>query len=261
MDGSRQAELDLANAVLEAWSGHPAFGYRKMGYYLRDVLGIGDATEKRVRRTYKRLGIKGVRPSFRTTRAPKGKFVRFPYLLKDKAISFVNQAWATDITYIRLQGGMVYLTAVMDLYSRKILSWKLSNTMESGFCLDVLHEAVCKYGTPSIFNTDCGSQYLSTEFVAALQGYGIRISNDSVGRCLDNVYVERSWRSIKYECVFLNDWKTMAELRDGLDRDIRKFNQERPHEGLGYQIPDDVLFVLFEQMYRKRLIINISNMD
>ena len=239
-DGIRKAELDLANAVLEAWGGHPAFGYRKMGYYLRDVLGIGNATEKRVRRIYKRLGIKGIRPSFKTTRPPKGRFVRFPYLLKDKAISFVNQAWATDMTYIKLQGGMAYLTAVIDLYSRKILAWKLGNTMDTSFCLDVLHEAVSRYGIPSIFNTDCGSQYLSTEFIAALQGYGIQISNDSVGRCLDNVYVERSWRSIKYECIFLNDWKTMAELQDGLDGYIRMFNQERPHEGLGYQTPDEV---------------------
>lgn len=232
--------MALVEALLKAWSEHPAFGYRKMGYYLRDVLGIEDATEKRIRLLYKRLGLKGLKPVFKTTRPPKGHYKKFPYLLRNKTIAYVNQVWATDITYIKLPGGMVYLTAVVDLYSRKILTWKLSNTMETSFCLDVLHEAVHRYGIPAIFNTDCGSQYLSGDFIAALQSYDIQISMDSVGRCLDNIYVERGWRSIKYECVFLNDWTTMEDLRAGLDRYIRMFNEERPHEGLGYQIPDDV---------------------
>lgn len=239
LDEKKQKELELVKALLAAYSDHPSFGYRKMGHYLRGM-GYYDATEKRIRLIYKRLGLKGAIPVFKTTRALKCKYMKFPYLLKNKPIRFANQVWATDITYIKLPGGMVYLTAVIDLFSRKILSWRLSETMKTDFCLEVLHEAVYKYGIPAIFNTDCGSQYLSNEFISALQGYGIEISMDSVGRCLDNIFVERTWRTVKYECVFLHDWKTKGELEDGLGIFIDDFNSVRPHEGLNYKTPDDV---------------------
>lgn len=237
----KKKEMALVEALLKAYEEHPAFGYRKMSHYMHDILGWEDATEKRIRLLYNRLGIKGVKPVFKTTRAPKGKHLKFPYLLRGKQIAFVNQVWGTDITYIKLKCGvMVYLTAIIDLYSRKILAWRLSSTMETSFCIEVLHEAVSKWGIPAIFNTDCGSQYLSNEFISALQSYDIQISNDSVGRCLDNVFVERTWRSVKYECIFLSEWSTMHELEAGLEKYIRMFNEERPHEGLGYQVPDDV---------------------
>ena len=236
---ARDEKLRLVKAILGTWGENPAWGYRKMGKYLQGK-GMPNATEKRVRLIYRRLGISGVAPVFKTTRPPKGKCLKFPYLLKGKKVSFPNQVWSTDITYIKLPTGMVYLTAIIDLYSRKILAWSLSTIMEAGFCVDALHEAVAKYGIPAIFNTDCGSQYLSNDFVGALQGYGIEISNDSVGRCLDNILIERTWRTVKYECVFLNDWRTYKELEDGLRIFIDRFNSERPHQGLDYRTPDDV---------------------
>lgn len=232
-------DMDLVNTVMDAWTEHPSYGYRKMGYFLRQQ-GYEAATEKRVRLIYKRLGIHGASQAFKTTRTPKGKYYKYQYLLKDKAVSFVNQVWATDITYIKLPGKMVYLTAVIDWYSRKILSWRLGESMDTDFCLEALHEAIYEYGIPAIFNTDCGSQYLSDAFISTLKSYGIEISMDAVGRCLDNIYVERTWKTVKYEFIFLHDWSTTEGLRKGLEWFVESFNNERPHEGLGYQTPEEV---------------------
>ena len=232
-------EMALVNAILDAYSEHPSFGYRKMGYYLRS-LGYDDATEKRIRLLYKRLGLKGASQAFRTTRPSKGKVMKYPYLLKDKAIRFVNQVWATDITYIKLPHGMVFLTAIIDLRSRKILSWRLSGSMKVDFCLEALYEAIGRYGVPAIFNTDCGSQYPSEDFTGVLKAYGIEISMDSVGRCLDNIRVERTWKTVKYEFVFLHEWSSIGQLGKGLGIFIDSFNSKRPHEALGYRTPDEV---------------------
>jgi len=239
LTAEKNRELTMVHRLMKIWSEFPATGYRKMSNQLRKE-GFPEATEKRIRLIYQRLGIRGERPKFKTSRPPKTKYKKFPYLLKDKTISYVNQVWATDITYIRLPHGMVYLVAIIDLYSRKILSWRLSDNMETEFCLECLHEAVYKYGIPAIFNSDCGSQFLSNDFIEALQSYSIEISNDGVARCLDNIYVERTWRTLKYECIFLHDYRTMNELTIGLEKFIRFFNSERLHEGLGYQIPDEV---------------------
>jgi len=241
LDAKKESELAFANAVLDAWESYPTYGYRKMSHYMMRN-GHLNATEKRVRLMYQRLGLKGLRPRFKTTRPPKRKFKKYPYLLRGKTIAYVNQVWATDITYIKLDGRMVYLTAIIDLYSRKILSWGLSETMETEFCINCLHEAIAKYGVPAIFNTDCGSQFCSNEFIEALQSYGIEISMDGIGRCLDNVYIERTWLTLKYECIFLHDWRTMEELEAGLSSFIIAFNSERPHQGLDYQIPDEVYY-------------------
>lgn len=239
LDAKKESELAFASAVLDAWEAHPTYGYRKMSHYMMRN-GHPEATEKRVRLMYQRLGLKGLRPRFKTTRPPKRKFKKYPYLLRGKTIAYVNQVWATDITYIKLDGRMVYLTAIIDLYSRKILSWNLSESMDTEFCLNCLHEAVARYGVPAIFNTDCGSQFCSNEFIEALQSYGIEISMDGIGRCLDNVYIERTWLTLKYECIFLHDWRTMKELEAGLSSFIVSFNSERPHQGLDYQIPNEV---------------------
>ena len=139
-----------------------------------------------------------------------------PYLLKDKTIWLPNQVWASDITYIRVSSGTVYLVTIIDLYSRKVLSWHLSNTMDEGFCVAALEEAIRRYGIPSIFNTDQGSQCSSEAFLAVLQGHGIQISMDSKERALDNIYVERFWRSLKYENIYLSDYKNMQELKEGI---------------------------------------------
>jgi len=235
----KKRELTMVKRLMEIWSEFPATGYRKMSNQLQKE-GFPEATEKRIRLIYPRLGIHGEQPKFKTSRPPKTTYIKFPYLLRGKKISYVNQVWATDITYIRLPHGMVYLVAIIDLYSRKILSWRLSENMETEFCLECLHEAVSKYGIPAIFNSDCGSQFLSNDFIEALQNYSIEISNDGVARCLDNIYVERTWRTLKYECIFLHDYQTMNELTAGLEKFISFFNSKRLHEGLGYQIPDEV---------------------
>lgn len=187
------------------------------------------------------IGAQGRNPKFKTTtKASAHPAVKFPYLLKDKTIRYVNEVWSTDITYIKLPTGMVYLTAIIDHYSRKVLSYRLSNTMDTGFCIERMNEAIRKYGIPAIFNTDQGSQYTSKEFIDLLLSLDVRISMDGRGRCLDNIIAERYWRSIKYECIFLNDWKSMTQLQKGVDDYIKIYNSVRPHQSLGYLTPDEV---------------------
>ena len=230
-------KLALAEAVMDAFRDMPFMGYRKMAAYLRGN-GYELSTEKRIRLLYEQLGLRGVAPRFRATRPSSHPAGRFPYLLKDRTIRFVNEVWATDITYIKLNGGMVYLTAVLDLCSRKVLSYRLSNTMDVRFCIDCVKEAIREYGIPAILNCDQGSQYTSREFIDLLQSHGIRISMDGRGRCLDNIRVERYWRTIKYEFIFLNDWATLPELQMGIDESVETYNSKRPHEALGYLTPN-----------------------
>ena len=202
--------------------------------------GFKWATEHKLRRIYKELGIKGQKPVFITTRPSKGKVNKYPYLLRNRKIRYVNEVWATDITYIKLGGRMVYFTAVIDLYSRKILSWRLSETMDTGFCLDAVMEAIIKYGIPAIFNTDAGSQYTSNEFTSLLKEHEIQISMDGIGRCKDNIIVERTWRTLKYEWIFLRDYQEYSQLEKGLEEFVNFFNSKRIHQGLDYQKPDEV---------------------
>lgn len=233
----------------------PFMGYRKMAHYLA-AKGWRLATEKRIRLLYGQLGLKGIAPVFRTTRPSRHPAGKFPYLLGNRPLRYVNEVWATDITYIKLPGGMVYLTAILDLYSRKVLSYRLSNTMDVRFCMDCLKEALRNYGIPAIFNTDQGSQFTSQEFIELLESYGIRISMDGKGRCLDNIHVERYWKTIKYECIFLNDWTSMVQLESGIKKFVRIYNTERPHESLGYLTPEEVYkngsFPLEENNKKKR---------
>ena len=165
---------------------------------------------------------------------------KYPYLLRGKAIWLPNQVWATDITYIKLSGGYVYLVAIIDLFSRKVLSWRVSNTLDAEFCVAALEEAIARYGIPAIFNTDQGCQFTSEAFTGTLERYGIRISMDGVNRALDNIFVERFWRSLKYEDIYLNDYRTLVELKTGLARYFRFYNSERFHESLGYETPDTI---------------------
>jgi putative transposase len=153
--------------------------------------------------------------------------------------------WATDITYIRLQGGYVYLTAIIDLYSRKVLSWRVSNTMDAEFCVSALEEALELWGTPAIFNTDQGSQFTSDAFTGTLAAHGIRISMDGRNRALDNIFVERFWRSLKYEDIYLKDCQTMADLKAGLKNYFSFFNGERYHASLEYRTPDELYYSAF----------------
>lgn len=225
--------------MLKEWTDHSAYGYIKMSHHLQRK-GLGWATEHCIRMIYKELGLKGQAPVFKTTRPSKGKAGKYPYLLRNRTIRYANEAWATDITYINIGGSMVYFTAIIDLFSRKILSWRLSPSMDVGFCMDAILEAIIKHGVPAICNTDQGSQYTSREFTSLLEGYGIRISMDGVGRCKDNIFVERTWRTLKYEWIFLREYDGIEQLENSLGSFVEFFNNERIHQSLDYRTPDEV---------------------
>jgi putative transposase len=176
------------------------------------------------------------------TSKPNPEHKVYPYLLRDLVIDRPNQVWATDITYIPMSKGFLYLVAIMDWHSRAVLSWRLSNTMEADFCVAALEEALAQYGKPEIFNSDQGSQFTSTAFTGVLTTAGIKISMDGRGRCIDNVFVERLWRSLKYECVYLNAYATGSQARAGIGNWIAGYNSIRPHQGLGYRTPNEVYF-------------------
>jgi putative transposase len=177
---------------------------------------------------------------------PRKEHKKYPYLLKNKVICFPNQVWASDITYIKLNGNYVYLVAIIDLYSRKVLSWKLSNTMDMSFCAECLQDAIRIYGIPGIFNTDQGSQFTSDDFIAILINHQIQISMDGVGRALDNVFIERLWRSLKYEEIYLNSYENMKELKEAIKRYFRFYNTKRFHQSLDYVTPDEKYNCIFE---------------
>lgn len=231
-----ESRLDL---VLSKWAEYNSPGYRKLSESMKTE-GIQWASEKIIRRLYKQLCIHGISPVFKTTRPAKSRKSSAKYLLRGKRIMYVNQVWATDITYIKLEDRMVYFTAVIDLFSRKILSWRLMDGMDTKYCIDMVEEAISEYGIPAIFNTDCGSQYTSRTFEKMLESYGILVSHDGVGRCLDNIYVERTWRTVKYEWIFLQDYRDKESLRKGLDYFVGFFNGKRLHQSLGYKTPDTV---------------------
>ena len=185
------------------------------------------------------LGLAGIAPGPNTSKKhPQHKI--YPYLLRGLDIVRPNQVWSTDITYIRLPRGFVYLVAIIDWYSRKVLSWRVSNTMDAGFCVDCLEEAIETFGPPTMFNTDQGSQFTSDSFTGVLIKNGITISMDGRGRALDNIFVERLWRSVKYEDIYLYQYETMPNLLIGLTRYFIFYNKERRHQSLGYLTPEAV---------------------
>ncbi len=193
---------------------------------------------KRVSRLMKVMGIQAIYPKPRTTQSnPQHKV--YPYLLRNMNIDQSNQVWATDITYIPMAKGFIYLTVIMDWYSRKVLSWRLSNSMDTSFCIDALEEAIYRYGRPIIFNTDQGSQYTSEAFTQVLKDNDIRISMDGKGAWRDNVFVERLWRSVKYEEVYLNAYESMSEAKQSLQKYFKFYNQNRKHQTLKAK-PDQV---------------------
>jgi putative transposase len=185
------------------------------------------------------MGIMSVAPKPNTSKKGKSHKI-YPYLLRDLLIDRPNQVWCTDITYIRMQGGFVYLVAVMDWYSRKVLSWEVSNTMDDSFCVSALESAIRVYGAPDIFNTDQGSQFTGKDFINVLKDNAINISMDGKGRWVDNVFIERLWRSIKYEDVYLKEYPSVLALRHGLNEYFKFYNDERPHDSLGTCTPSEV---------------------
>jgi putative transposase len=184
------------------------------------------------------MGLQAIYPKRRTTIPAAGPKV-YPYLLRNLAITRPNQVWSTDITYIPMQHGFMYLTAIIDWYSRYVLAWQLSNTLDSSFCMEALEHALTQ-GRPDIFNTDQGAQFTAQAFTSRLEADEIRISMDGRGRALDNIFVERLWRSVKYECVYLNDYETVLQLEMGLQNYFMFYNDERPHQSLSYRTPAEV---------------------
>lgn len=227
----------LLGLIDEEYTRHPFYGSRKMVVYLGKC--GHNVNRKRVQRLMRSLGLQGMAPGPNTSRAhPEHKV--YPYLLRGVAVDRPNQVWSTDITYIRLAKGFVYLVAIIDWYSRAVLSWRISNSMEAVFCVDCLEDALRTHGTPQIFNTDQGSQFTSDAFTGVLKREGVTISMDGRGRAFDNIFVERLWRSVKHEDVYLNGYATMGELLIGLTKYFTFYNEERPHQALGNQTPQSV---------------------
>lgn len=233
-------EVDALKKIIAIYHRHPFYGYRKIALELKDE-GI---SEKQVRRIMKKNGIQAIFPGINLSK-PRKNNKKYQYLLKNKPICFPNQVWASDITYIKLNGCYVYLVAIIDLFSRKVLSWRLSNTMDASFCVECLFDAIRNFGIPSIFNTDQGSQFTSDAFIKVLNEYKILISMDGKGRALDNIYVERLWRSLKYEEIYLNSYENMKELKDAIKRYFRFYNTERFHQSLNYLTPNEIYVSAF----------------
>jgi putative transposase len=215
----------------EEYLKHPFFGSRKMA----DQFGIN---RKHAQRLMRLMGLEAVFAKPRTTRPGLGHKI-YPYLLRNMSIERVNQVWSTDITYVPLASGYMYLTAVIDWRSRYVLSWRLSNSLEGSFCLEAL-EAALQVGTPEIFNTDQGSQFTSQAFTGRLEQSGILVSMDGRGRALDNVFSERLWRTLKYEDIYLRHYETPLALRRGLEAYFPFYNDERSHQSLSYHTPAEV---------------------
>jgi putative transposase len=227
-------ELALMRRIDELHLKYPFYGSRKLSEVLRKE--GRDANRKRIQRLMRLMGLEAMVPKPKTSEAHP-EHVTYPYLLRGLVISRVNQVWATDITYIPMKAGFVYLVAIMDWYSRRVLSWRISNTLDTAFCIDALQEALDRFGQPEIFNSDQGAQFTADAFTSILRARGVAISMDGKGRCLDNVFVERLWRSLKYEEVYLHAYDDVAEARAGIGRYMRFYNDERPHQSLGYQTP------------------------
>lgn len=232
-------DLFVKGVIDRVYTRFPFYGSRRMAQSLAKDYGLM-VGRKRSRRLMQEMGLCGLEPRRRNTSKPHPAHPKYPYLLRDLAIVRANQVWCSDITYVPLPGGFAYLCAVMDWYSRKVLSWEISNTMDTDFCQRALCSALAHHGRPEIFNTDQGSQFTSREFTGTLQEHGIQISMDGRGRCFDNIFIERLWRSVKYEDIYLSDYRTVIDLRTGLKRYFRLYNQFRRHQALGYETPDTV---------------------
>ena len=234
-----EADLMLMRRIDELHLEHPFMGARM----LRDMLKLAgvEVGRKHVRTLMDKMGIAALyrKPN---TSAPHPEHEIYPYLLKSLTIDRPNQAWATDITYIPMSRGFVYLVAIIDWATRRVLAHRVSISMTPDFCIEALEEAIIKYGAPEIFNSDQGSQFTSNDFTTVLKAHGIRISMDGKGRWVDNVFVERLWRSVKYEEVYLHAYESVAAARAGIARYLEFYNTRRPHSSLAGQTPDTAYF-------------------
>ena len=231
-----EENLELMRLLDEQFTRTPFYGSRRMVAWLSSI-GF-EVNRKRVIRLMRKMGLQAIYPKPRLSCPDRGHRI-YPYLLRGKKVTHINQVWSADITYIRLTQGFLYLVAVMDWYSRYVLSWELSNTLDADFCVLALEKSL-ELGSPEIFNTDQGSQFTSEAFLAVLEGRGIRISMDGRGRALDNVFVERLWRSLKYEEVYIKDYQSVIDAVEGIGAYFKFYNWERFHQSLGYRVPGEL---------------------
>jgi len=254
---SSGSDLKILDAINNIYLDFPSYGSRRIhAQLLKDGFNVG---KKFVKKAMKYMGIEALYPKPKTTTANKEHY-KYAYLLKDfrdyagrVIIEKTNQVWSTDITYIKLEKGFVYLAAIIDWHSKKILSWRLSNTMDISLVTSVLKEALALYPKPEIFNTDQGSQYTAKAHIDILKKHGIKISMDGKGRATDNICIERFWRSIKYEEIYLNDYKSMNELRYSINQYMEKYNSRRLHSVLGNKTPNEVYFKAINNLNHKLL--------
>lgn len=243
--GISELDREMMNLLDEQYTKTPFYGVPKMKEYLNSKgYKVG---KEHVRTLLRKMGLKAVFAGPNISKPHPGNKI-YPYLLRDMAINRINQVWSADITYIRLSQGFAYLVVIMDWYSRYILSWRISNTLDNSFCVEVLEEALNKYGNPEIFNSDQGSQFTSEDFINVLLAKNISISMDGKGNVFDNIFVERLWRTIKYENVYLNNYQNIPEARYGLGTYFGFYNKERFHQALDYKTPWDIYFVGYKDL-------------
>lgn len=234
--GETEENLRLMRLIDREYTAHPFLGSRRLTKWL--VEQGEEVNRKRVQRRMRRMGLEAIYPKPKWSVAGRGHRI-YPYLLRNVSIERIDQVWSTDITYVPLASGFLYLAAVIDWYSRYVLAWRLSNTLDGSFCLDMLEEALSG-GRPEVFNTDQGVPFTASAWTSRLESAGVQVSMDGRGRCLDNVFVERLWRSVKYEEVYLHRYEVVPQLVSGLDRYFAYYNEGRLHQSLAYRTPASV---------------------
>jgi len=231
--GETSEDLRLMRLIDERYTACPFYGSRRMTVWLTEQ--GEEVSRKRVQRLMRVMGLEAIYPRPRLSTAGKGHRI-YPYLLRGVKVVRPDQVWSTDITYVPMASGFMYLAAVIDWFSRYVIGWRLSNTLDGGFCLEMLEDAL-RAGKPEVFNTDQGVQFTAAAFTGRLEAAGVAVSMDGRGRALDNVFVERLWRTVKYEDIYIRGYEAVPELHLGLGRYFRFYNDERPHQSLGYRTP------------------------
>jgi putative transposase len=242
--GETEMNLSLMRQIDEQFLETPFFGVRQMTWHLKNEGHW--VNEKRIRRLMRLMGLMPIYQKPNTSKPAKGQKI-WPYLLRGLRVNRPNQVWAADITYLPMRRGFLYLVAIIDWFTRKVLAWRISNTLEADFCVEALNEATTKFGVPEIMNTDQGSQFTSFAWTERLRRMGVRISMDGKGRFLDNIFVERLWRTLKYECVYLHAWETGSQARAGIRNWMDFYNRKRPHTALGGKPPAVVYWQAIDQ--------------
>jgi len=232
--GESGQNLTLMRLIDEQFLETPFYGVRQMTWHLRNEGYL--VNEKRIRRLMRLMGLMPIYQKPNTSKARKGHKI-YPYLLRELRVERPNQVWCTDITYLPMRRGFLYLIAIMDWHTRKVLAWRISNTLEADFCVEALNEAIHRFGPPGIMNTDQGSQFTSFLWTDCVKQAGIKISMDGKGRFLDNIFVERLWRSLKYECVYLHAWDSGSQAKAGIRKWMEFYNRKRPHSALAGKPP------------------------